>query len=217
MSKCCYNLENENPCHGKSKYGNYCYKHRKNYLIINNKISIERFTGLSKDYLKNDLIKYYRYTIGKGLNNLIPSKDKLFNEIREYINNLNDYYKDNKLKDIILIQSLVRGNKVRNNFENMRCNNDEDFYTYDLLKDIPQKYFYSFIDDSNIRWGFDIRSLDKLFQMNYPNPYTTEIISDNIVSDVKKKLNQLKKEVGYEDLTDTIERDRKDTIKQKNS
>ena len=141
MSKCCYNLENENPCHGKSKYGNYCYKHRNNYLIINNKISIERFTGLSKDYLKNDLLKYYRYTIGKKLNNLIPSKDKLFNEIKEYINNLNDYYEDNKLKDIILIQSLVRGNKVRNNFENMRCNNDEDFYTYDLLKDIPQKYF----------------------------------------------------------------------------
>ena len=215
MSKCCYNLENGNPCNGKSKYGNYCYKHRKNYLIINNKISVERFTGLSKDYLKRDLVNYYRYTIGKGLNNLIPSKDKLFNEIKEYINNLNDYYKDNKLKDIILIQSLVRGNKVRNNLENMRCNNDEDFYTYDLLKDIHQKYFYSFIDDSNIRWGFDIRSLDKLFQMNYPNPYTTEIISDNIVSDVKKKLNQLKKELGYEDLTDTIERNRKDTIKQK--
>ena len=86
---------------------------------------------------------------------------------------------------------------------------------YDLLKDIPHKYFYSFIDSSNIRWGFDIRSLDKLFQMGYPNPYTTEFICDEIVNDVKYKINELKKENDYEDLTDTIERDRKETIKQK--
>ena len=213
MLKCCYNLENGNLCHGKSKYGNYCYKHRNNYLIINNKISVERFTGLSKDYLKRDLVNYYRHTMRK--NSLIPSKDKLFNEIKEYITSLNSYYEDDKLKGIILIQSLTRGNQIRNNFENLKCNNEEDFYTYDLLKDIPQKYFYSFVDSSNIRWGFDIRSLYKLFQMGYPNPYTTEMITNDIISDVKIKLNQLKKESNYEDLTDTIERNRKDTIKQK--
>ena len=39
---------------------------------------------------------------------------------------------------IILIQSLVRGYKIRNLLQN-KCYNEEDFYTYDLLKDIPQK------------------------------------------------------------------------------
>ena len=39
--------------------------------------------------------------------------------------------------------------------------------------------------------------------------------TNDIISDVKIKLNQLKKESNYEDLTDTIERNRKDTIKQK--
>ena len=51
--------------------------------------------------------------------------------------------------------------------------------------------------------------------MNYPNPYTTEPIPQNIVSEVKEKINILKKESGYEDLTDSIVRERKDAIKQK--
>ena len=49
--------------------------------------------------------------------------------------------------------------------------------------------------------------------MGYPNPYTTDIIPQNIVNDVKNKIIQLKNDPNYEDLTDTIDRDRKDTIK----
>tara|TARA_Y100001970_G_C14178535_1_gene828477 strand:- start:665 stop:1693 length:1029 start_codon:yes stop_codon:yes gene_type:complete len=213
MSESCLFIpEYENPCLRKIKYGNYCYKHRHNYLIVDGYISRERFTGFSKDYLKKDLLKYYREKMGK--NSIIPSKKELFNEIKGYISSLNSYYEEDKLKDIILIQSLVRGTNIRNNLYN-KCNNDEDFYTYDLLKDIPQKYFYSYRDSCNIKWGFDIRSLDKLFQMGFPNPYTTEMIPPNIIDDVKNKMNKLKNELGYEDLTDTIVRDRKDAIKQK--
>ena len=46
-------------CKVKSKliYGNYCYKHRRNYFINEDKIiNSRRFTGLSKDYLKDDLL-----------------------------------------------------------------------------------------------------------------------------------------------------------------
>ena len=214
MEKCIFVSSEQNKCNHNSKYGHFCYKHRRNHLIdpTDNLISEEKFTGLSKDYIKNDLIKYYR----KEMKNksVIGSKDKLFNEIKEYINSLEKYYKiDNK--NIILIQSVIRGNNERKKILNYKCNNTEDFYTYDSLKEIPKEYFYSYIDGSNIRWGFDIRSLEKLIQMGYPNPYTTEQISDNIISEIKEKIKELKKNSNYENITDIIQRDRKETIKQK--
>jgi len=203
--------ENEK-CKFKSKYGDYCFKHRREFLLQDDKIISSRFTGLSKDYLKNDLIKYHRNTMRRT--SLIGSKEKLFNEISIHIISLSGYHIDSKINDIIRIQSLVRGKLIRNSLMNSKCNNDEDFYTYDLLKDVPRKYFYAYVDKSNIRWGFDIRSLDKLIQMNYPNPYTTEFIPENIITDIKNIVQKLKNNSDYEDLTDTIERDRKETIKQ---
>ena len=131
MSESCLFIpEYENPCLRKIKYGNYCYKHRHNYLIIDGYISHDRFTCLSKDYIKKDLVKYYREKMRK--NSIIPSKNILFSEIKDYIDSLNNYQKKDTIKKIILIQSLIRGNKVRNPFHNLKCNNDEDFYTYDL-------------------------------------------------------------------------------------
>ena len=51
--------------------------------------------------------------------------------------------------------------------------------------------------------------------MGYPNPYTTEQIPDNIISDIKGKIKEIKKNSNYENITDIIQRDRKETIKQK--
>ena len=52
----------ENTCKFKPKYGCYCYKHRRNHLIKDNMINIDNFTGLSKDYLKSDLLYYRIYS-----------------------------------------------------------------------------------------------------------------------------------------------------------
>ena len=205
--------ESENTCHFKCRYGEYCYKHRRNHLINDNMIDIDNFTGLDKDYLKSDLL-YYK--IHKMRNKSpMSSKKELFLEIKDHINSLKRYEYDEYKNNIILVQSLARGKIIRQKNENLKCNNDEDFYTYDELKNIEPKYFYSYKDKSSIRWGFDIRSLDKLIQMGYPNPYTTEDIPSNVILEVKNKMNILKKEAGYEDLTDSIVRDRKETIKQK--
>ena len=90
MSESCLFIpEIENPCLRKVKYGCYCYKHRHNYLLVDGYISHDRFTGLSKDYLKRDLVKYYREKMRKT--QVIPSKDKLFDEIKEYIDSFNKY------------------------------------------------------------------------------------------------------------------------------
>ena len=205
--------ENTNNCKHKCKYGGYCYKHRREYLIVNDTICRDRFTGLSKDYLKKDLIDYMKHKM--RIKPILSDKQLLFDEVNKHINAINEYHCIDNDKNIIKIQSLVRGKNIRKKINELKCNNSEDFYTYEELKDIPKKYFYSYVDNKKFRWGFDIRSLDKLLNMNYPNPYTTEPIPQNIVSEVKEKINILKKESGYEDLTDSIVRERKDAIKQK--
>ena len=66
MSQCIFNSENDEykSCKYYKKYGDYCYKHRRNYLINKDKIiNSRRFTGLSKDYLKEDLLYYYKPTV----------------------------------------------------------------------------------------------------------------------------------------------------------
>ena len=219
MSLCIFNSGNDEykSCKYYKKYGDYCYKHRRNYLINEDKIiNSRRFTGLSKDYLKDDLLYYYHTKIkyNKIENYNTIKKEYLFQEIKKYIDILNKYDKDHIIKNIIKIQSLIRGKNLRDKI-NIKCNNDEDFYTFDLIKDIPIKYFYSYIDKSNHRWGFDIRSLEKLINMGYSNPYTTENIPIYIIEDIKQKLIKLKQDSTYDDLTEIIKRNRKDTIKQK--
>ena len=212
MSEKCEFIDNDDQCKKACHYGNYCHKHRRNYLIVDDLISIDRFTGVIGDYLKKDLINY------KG-NKMIKfhsggTKDKLFLEIKGHIIKINHYHEIDPSNEVILIQSLFRGKRTRERLHVNYCNNDEDFYTFDKLKDVPTRYFYSYIDNG-IRWGFDIRSLDKLLKMGFANPYTTAEVPLNIVRDVKNTVSRLEKEPGYEDLTETIIRDRMDTIKQK--
>ena len=207
------NSDSGKSCKFKCNYGGYCYKHRRNYLVKDNMINIDHFTGLGKDYLKSDLL-YYRIHKMKNKSPM-GSKKELFDEIKNHINSLKRYEDEKNYNDIVKIQCIMRGKIIRMKNENLKCNNSEDFYTYEDLNNIESKFFYSYKDKSNIRWGFDIRSLDKLIQMRYPNPYTTEEIPSDIIQEVKKKMNSLKNEVGYEDLTDSIVRDRKETIKQK--
>ena len=65
--KCIYLVENEK-CEKKCKYGNYCYKHRSNHLLDSNKIiNINNFTGISKDYLKSDIILFYKKKMKKNI------------------------------------------------------------------------------------------------------------------------------------------------------
>ena len=51
--------------------------------------------------------------------------------------------------------------------------------------------------------------------MNYPNPYTTEKIPDNVIKDVKNKIKSMKKSKSFEDINEIILRDKIATIKQK--
>lgn len=196
-------------CRGIKKYGDYCYKHRRNHLIDeDNYIIHENFTNVEKDYLLKDL-KYNYNHILKCKNNKKEKRNKwfYFKEISDHINHLNNYDKT-KIK---LIQKIYKKH-LHNKYT--RCNNSEDFYTFDPIKSIPFKYFYIYQDSKNFYWGFDIRSLAKLIDMNNTNPYTTEIFPEIIVNDIKNRINKLKSLGDFIDIDEKFKKDRKQQIKQ---
>ena len=218
MNHCCHisdQSDNFRKCYDKTKFGDYCHKHRSKYLLDENQMIIQdRFTGKSKDYLVKDVRRYCKEKRLLDAKGLLMNKKEVFQVVIAEIDTMNYY--GVRVKNIIAIQSLLRGNKVRSRgLERRMCNNTEDFFTFDPIPDIPELYFYSYQDLRGIRWGFDIRSLHKLLSLNYPNPYTTEIIPESIITDVKQRLSVIKKSAPYEDIVDIIVRDRKATIKQK--
>lgn len=212
MEQKCIFLETGGKCEKKTTYGCYCKKHKRVHLVDHdNNIILQNFTYIEADYLKADLCNYYRTNIipAKKIGKL--KKKEIYEKVRESIKSKN-HYTENVAK-IVMIQSLVRRKTITPIVE-LKCNNQEDFYSYDLLISIPRKYYYSYLDPSDFRWGFDIRSLHKLIELNYPNPYTTEEIPPSIKRDIQAKFEILKGGASYEDNIELIERDRNNMIKQ---
>lgn len=214
-------LENCESTINISKYGGYCKKHRRHYLCDKNNIIIyERFTGQESDYLKNDIIKTL-----KQINGSPPLYEKwkkiyLYNILKENLDILNKYSKD--IHTINSIQKKIKRkpteiNKLRGEgfFNKKLCNNETDFFTFDCMDDIEEKYFFSYKDNNNLVWFFDIRSFNKLINMKNENPYTTEEIPSVVIRD-SKKLTKLLKLTDKDDIVDDyVYKTKKQIIKQK--
>jgi hypothetical protein len=94
-----------------------------------------------------------------------------------------------------IIQRRFRGNLSRKFvllhgpafFTRGICNNTYDFFSMEELVDIPMPQFFSFKDDNNFVYGFDILSFKNLIQKtsdnknDVKNPYTNEVISPTII------------------------------------
>jgi len=106
-------------------------------------------------------------------------------------------------KKITPIQKIFRGHLYRS-YRRLRgpgfsertlCVNANDFLSMEEMKDIPNKQFYSFRDEDNFVYGFDIISLYNLIfgdSINVrarrapKNPYNRSVIPSNVISDLKK-------------------------------
>lgn len=75
-------------------------------------------------------------------------------------------------------------------FNRKKCTNEEDFCTLESIIDIPHKYFYSICENGKY-YGFDIRSLIRLFQSNegrvVKNPFTMQEFNLHVYDLVKGK------------------------------
>ena len=210
-------------CSSKAKvvYGGYCKNHRKEYLLDDSMILIDRFTCEMKDYTLPELKNFYKRNLKSKKGDSKFKKLDYFTELVTYFNS--NKYRDVNISSIIRLQSIVR-RKLLTNRVRLRgtcvlnrslCNNDEDFYTYDPKDEIEDKYFFSYKDSSHNYWCFDIRSLKKLIDMNYGNPYTTEPIPDIIKDKVHTLISKLLSQNIQVVIDNTVITDRKLVIKQK--
>ena len=143
-----------NNCHNKAKYGEYCYKHRRNHLVDKDRIIIERWTNKCSDYLKDDIIHHLKLSYLYGSKLINKSKKELFILLSEKINTLQIYgVKD--VQKIISIQKKFKYkkqgklNKLRGSglLNKRLSNNDNDFFTYDSRDEIDDKYYFSYKDE----------------------------------------------------------------------
>lgn len=219
----CDFIQNNSTCGRKKCYGEYCCKHKREYLVQNDFINIANFTDKPSDYLKNDIISTLN-TIDKKKYNKSLKKDIVFNilsskisRFQHYTDNSNcvimiqRYYKDKYNKQ----QSLIRGEGF---LQKELCNNKEDFFTYEPANEIDDKYFFSYKDDNNIIWFFDVRSLIKLLEFKQPNPYTMIPFNNDVIHRANKIIDNLKKSnisTDFKDEIKKVEKDKKKLLKQK--
>ena len=212
-------------CNSKSKYGGYCYKHRRTYLCDDKYIVIERFTNKESDYLKIDIINTILSIapqLHTSVNNIKRRKEafKILSEIVEVFKK----YDEKDIKYIIYLQKKIK-KKIDKDIDILRgpgftnrkvCNNDTDFYSYDSIDDINDKYFYSYKDSNDFIWFFDIRSLNKLIELKQPNPYTMKEIPKSIIEEVNKLTEKLNMQEKDELINKKeIKRNKRQIIKQK--
>ena len=216
----CIFEEDNIKCQYKSqkKYGEYCSKHKRHFLVNDNFIVYDRFTGNSSDYLKEDIIKTLD-SKDKTLNKKL--KNELFTELNEIFMKLKRY--DDDHEKIKIIQNKYKKNKLSKDIklrgegfiDKKLCNNDTDFFSYETINEIDDKYFFSYKDTKNFHWFFDIRSFDKLLEMNQGNPYNREDFPSEVIIKAKKIIDTLKLSDSFEKVDKTIVRTRRQSIKQK--
>jgi hypothetical protein len=87
---------------------------------------------------------------------------------------------------------LRQYNKLRGpgRFNRQICVNQTDFFTMDEIKDIPYVQFFSFQDEDNMIYGFDILSIYTLFHKGFDpkttNPYNRNVLGKHIKKNVLK-------------------------------
>ena len=136
---------------------------------------------LTNNYNVNQLKQICRYY-----------KEKISGNKRELINRVYNFLKFSYYATII--QKNIRGLQRRmylnlNGFKNnKKCVNETDFLTLQKIASIPYYQFYSYKDEQNFIYAFDIKSLYNLMiksDGDLKNPYTRKELPKNIVKDIR--------------------------------
>lgn len=146
-------------------------------------LSMRNYTTLLVEKYKMEELKKLctQYKITKAGN-----KEELTKRLYEYCKNSIGPLK---------IQKVVRGFLIRRlhmlqgpAFKNRKiCNNDMDFFTMDDMSDIPVSQFYSYRDQDNFIYGFDIVSLYNLILKEgsvAKNPYNRSVFDNKVKENV---------------------------------
>ena len=210
MNTCCLNN-----CTFKAKYDKYCWRHRKNHLIkSDDTIICDHYTGSIKDYTIKQLQKTYKNMSGDKKTH---NKDFYF----EYIDRdfrILQKYNNNDVKIIQKLQTRIKNKKLLDIhgpclFNRTQCNNNEDFFTFEELKEINMNYFFSYKDINNIYWGFDIRSLKELLDKDNKNPYTRIEFPNETIDKIKYLITKIEDGETHSEQIQQLVISRKQQIK----
>ena len=88
------------------------------------------------------------------------------------------------------------------------CINDVDFCTLDNIKEINIYNFFSFKDEDNFIYGFDIQSIYNLYLKNsnkLENPFNTKLIDNKVLTDLLEiirlsKILNIKLDLNYDKI-----------------
>ena len=163
-------------------------EHRKNVKTENavkkrEELSIYNYNTLLVVKYKMDELKKLctKYKISKGGN-----KDDLTKRIYEYCKNSAGPLKIQKVFRGFLCRKLHRlqGPAL---LDRKICTNDTDFFTMDDMSEIPTTQFYSYRDEDNFVYGFNIVSLYNLIQKEgtrAKNPYNRSEFGNKLKDNV---------------------------------
>ena len=211
-------------CQNKDKYGEYCCKHRREFLINKDQICFEKFTNKESDYLKKDIIttiesihhSNYQGIRTKKKNEGFTILQQVFQSFEKY--DAKDIHKIIKIQQVFQSRKENRVNYLRGEgfLDKSKTNNDTDFFTYETRDEINDKYYFSYKDEKGFLWFFDIRSFNKLIEFNQSNPYTMSEIPKGTVRRAKLLTTKLKLGVADEVVDQNqLQVSRKQMIKQK--
>ena len=116
------------------------------------------------------------------------SKTKLLEQLVLYIKNEKETESQNNLNPHIKNQTCFQGPGINNP---SLCVNEEDFYTLEHYKDLPEHLFFSIQEKSKHIYYFDIRSFKILVEKQMENPYTNVPIEETHIDQYHKRIEYL--------------------------
>ena len=119
---------------------------------------------------------------------LTKNKQELINYCEKYFLILEKFSDALNFNKLIVVQKQIKKYLSMKELElrgpgfghRKQCNNQEDFFTFEPITEIPNKYFFSYRDEDGFIYAFDIRSFHKLVEKNMTNPYNRNNIPDGI-------------------------------------
>tara|TARA_B100001094_G_C18181208_1_gene800999 strand:+ start:1710 stop:2810 length:1101 start_codon:yes stop_codon:yes gene_type:complete len=165
---------------------------------INENIILKDINTISNKYNNVSLINYIKKDLHKfNKSNLISSSIKLNINYKnknksQIINEFYSYYLNRYDKYIYFIQDYYRFylykkiNKLKGPalYNRSLCNNTTDFNLSDI-NTIPNKYFFSYKDNDNFIYGFELNSIYKMLnEYECINPYNRKPFSKKTINDI---------------------------------
>jgi len=126
-------------------------------------------------------------------------KQKISGNKSELIFRLYNYLKYSNF--VIKIQRITRGHLFRvfldlhgPAIKNKKCVNDKDFLTFQRIEKIPYQQFYSYKDEDDFVYGFDICTIYNMLKNNEynKNPYNRNPLPKDIYKKIKKIVKMAK-------------------------